>query len=172
MACQGGVVCAPVLLNINVHFSDLFSVFPTLKGDSGNNSIRLITISSRSVSTIAGGTVGYADGVGSLARFDRPLGVVIDPTGTFALVVRGAVSGVKHIALPSSHSPCLLCALHKCRQINLTAQSAASQYPPEMSLLLRVVKIPVGIPTESDHSQRLVTLLALRLIQRVHFHLL
>ena len=56
------------------------------------------------VSTLAGfaRVFGYADGVGSLARFYAPFGVSIDPTGTFALVVstyvrRGSLGALAHL---------------------------------------------------------------------------
>ena len=42
--------------------------------------------------TLAGsGSAGFLDGAGGSARFNQPLGVAIDPTGTFTLVaVRAA----------------------------------------------------------------------------------
>lgn len=53
--------------------------------DTGNHTIRKITISgiSVTVSTVAGtaGTVGSADGIGTAATFNAPAGVVIDRSG-------------------------------------------------------------------------------------------
>lgn len=46
----------------------------------GNNGI---------VTTIAGGTQGYADGTGTAARFNRPSGMVLDSTGTFYIADSG-----------------------------------------------------------------------------------
>jgi hypothetical protein len=42
------------------------------------------------VTTVAGsaGVTGSADGTGSIARFNHPQEAAIDPTGTFALIVR------------------------------------------------------------------------------------
>lgn len=50
--------------------------------DRGNNTIRKITPSG-TVSTLAGlaGTLGYEDGVGSAARFERPSGLAVDREG-------------------------------------------------------------------------------------------
>jgi hypothetical protein len=47
----------------------------------GCNCIRQIVISTRVVTTIAGGGVGFLDGLGSNARFDLPRGVVGDRRG-------------------------------------------------------------------------------------------
>ncbi len=51
-------------------------------GDEGNNTIRKITPGG-AVSTLAGsaGLAGSADGAGSAARFDHPLGVAVDSSG-------------------------------------------------------------------------------------------
>jgi hypothetical protein len=53
--------------------------------DTDNNCIRKISISSGSVSTLAGnGTRGFIDGVGNVARFSSPYGIKTD--GTFLFV--------------------------------------------------------------------------------------
>ncbi len=49
--------------------------------DTGNNAIRIIDLNADTVSTLAGGHPGTADGVGTLAEFNGPEGVALDPTG-------------------------------------------------------------------------------------------
>lgn len=63
--------------------------------DESNNVIRRISLPTGAVTTLVGfaGTPGSADGVGSAARFFQPTGVAVDPTGTFALVVRAGIGG-------------------------------------------------------------------------------
>ncbi|MDR2207855.1 MAG: SMP-30/gluconolactonase/LRE family protein, partial [Azoarcus sp.] len=48
--------------------------------DSHNNRIRKIT-SAGDVSTLAGGREGFADGIGSAAKFLHPKGIAIDAAG-------------------------------------------------------------------------------------------
>jgi sugar lactone lactonase YvrE len=55
--------------------------------DSGNNRIRRIAIPTWSVSTIAGSDrSGYADGIGSHAAFNQPMGVTLLPGGDILFV--------------------------------------------------------------------------------------
>ncbi len=49
--------------------------------DTQNSAIRRIDASTEAVTTVAGGTVGYADGLGAAAQFDEPMGVAMDATG-------------------------------------------------------------------------------------------
>ena len=49
--------------------------------DQNNHSIRKILITNGAVVTLAGGTPGYADGVGTAARFANPTGVAVDNNG-------------------------------------------------------------------------------------------
>ena len=58
--------------------------------DSGNHCIRAIDLESKTVSTIAGsGTAGHADGAGTQARFNRPLGIVV--SGNTLYVASGSL---------------------------------------------------------------------------------
>ncbi len=50
--------------------------------DFGNHRIRKIVISTGVVTTIAGLTVGFADGIGTLAKFNLPNGLCCDINGT------------------------------------------------------------------------------------------
>ena len=59
------------------------------QGDLGNNCIRRINVSTGLVTTFVGNlNIGHADGVGSSATFNSPSGVVVDETGSMAVVVR------------------------------------------------------------------------------------
>lgn len=57
--------------------------------DSANSAIRLITLDNR-VQTVAGGTYGTRDAVGTIAQFMTPWGIAIDPAGN--LFVTDAVA--------------------------------------------------------------------------------
>ena len=63
----------------------------TMQGDRSNHLIRLLVLSSGVVSTLAGqaGSPGSTNGIGTNARFNGPIGIALDATGTFAVVVRG-----------------------------------------------------------------------------------
>jgi DNA-binding beta-propeller fold protein YncE len=54
--------------------------------DFANNRIRFIDISSASVTTLAGSSIGNANGIGTNVKFSLPVGVDIAPNGDFALV--------------------------------------------------------------------------------------
>jgi hypothetical protein len=53
-------------------------------GDSGNNTIRRVDVTTGQVTTLAGmaGAFGSADGIGAAARFSRPYGLAYDGAGT------------------------------------------------------------------------------------------
>jgi DNA-binding beta-propeller fold protein YncE len=57
-----------------------------LVADFLNNRIRRVVIATGSVTTLVGSVDGYADGVGTQARFSQPCDVSVSPDGTFALV--------------------------------------------------------------------------------------
>jgi DNA-binding beta-propeller fold protein YncE len=60
-----------------------------VQADCGNHLIRLIDVSSATVTTLAGnaGITGYEDGVGSAASFNWPNNVAVNDAGTVAIVV-------------------------------------------------------------------------------------
>jgi sugar lactone lactonase YvrE len=49
--------------------------------DTNNNRIRVVNPTTGQVQTIAGGEEGFADGVGDIAKFDKPNGITIGPDG-------------------------------------------------------------------------------------------
>jgi sugar lactone lactonase YvrE len=53
-------------------------------GDNRNHRIRLVTPEGV-VTTLAGGTAGYLDGIGTAARFTNPYGVAVLPNGVIAV---------------------------------------------------------------------------------------
>ncbi len=58
-------------------------------GDAGNHRIRKIALLTGQVTTIAGGTRGFADGAGTAARFDYPSRLVYDGSGALYISDRG-----------------------------------------------------------------------------------
>ena len=58
-----------------------------IRQDRDNHRIRSIDIATGETTTLAGtGQQGYLNGDGASAKFDQPMGVAIDPSGTFAIV--------------------------------------------------------------------------------------
>lgn len=69
-------------IGIDISFDDSFA----LVADRDNNMIRKITISTAYVETITGRNKGAADGIGTFASFNQPLGVSISPDLLYALI--------------------------------------------------------------------------------------
>jgi sugar lactone lactonase YvrE len=67
--------------------------------DSGNNAIRKVAIASGGVTTLAGGTIGYADGTGAAAQFNDPCGITTD--GTSLYVADSTNNMVRKVAIAS-----------------------------------------------------------------------
>jgi DNA-binding beta-propeller fold protein YncE len=68
-----------------------------LVADWSNHRVRLLTIATGAVTTMAGSTSGYADGTGTLAKFNNPYAVAISPDGTFALVTEYGNQRVRRV---------------------------------------------------------------------------
>jgi DNA-binding beta-propeller fold protein YncE len=62
-----------------------------LIADKGNHRVRMVILSSKVVTTLAGkGGRGSTDGIGTLAKFDAPLAVAWSPDGQVAVVSSAA----------------------------------------------------------------------------------
>jgi DNA-binding beta-propeller fold protein YncE len=74
-----------------------------LVADSYNHAIRVISSTTRSVSTLAGvkGVSGSADGNGASARFNSPRGITVSPDGLFAFVSDTGNAAIRRVILSS-----------------------------------------------------------------------
>jgi DNA-binding beta-propeller fold protein YncE len=68
---------------------------------SGRCAIRQIDLATGTTTTLAGGTCGYADGVGSAARFQTPTGIAVTGDGTIAFVADQANQIIRRIDVAS-----------------------------------------------------------------------
>ena len=64
--------------------------------------VRRIVIATGVVTTLAGNGAGYADGVGTMAKFNQPRGVAISPDGSYALITDAVNLRVRRLDLNSS----------------------------------------------------------------------
>ena len=63
---------------------------PLPQADQYNHALRLVNVSTGLVTTLAGNSTqstGHADGAGTAASFDCPVGVSLNSAGTLAIVV-------------------------------------------------------------------------------------
>lgn len=68
--------------------------------DTGNNRIRKVRISDGQTWLVAGsGEAGYADGIGSAAKFNRPFGITIDSTGKYLYVADSNNNRIRKITI-------------------------------------------------------------------------
>ena len=67
--------------------------------DEYNHRIRKIVISTGAVSTFAGSTIGFADGIGTAAQFNRPQSICIDPAGLNLYVADGDNYRIRKIVI-------------------------------------------------------------------------
>lgn len=65
--------------------------------DFGNNRIRLVTYPGGVVTTLAGSTIGFLDGVGTAARFNGPSGVAVLPDGN---IVTSGNQRIRRVTYP------------------------------------------------------------------------
>ena len=100
---SGGVVTTPATggsgqrdgyLNSALYSNSIVGLSVTSTGliyisDTNNHTIRVMDIAGNSVTTLAGSpgsTLGFADGTGSAARFDTPIGLTVDSSGNVYVV--------------------------------------------------------------------------------------
>ena len=69
-----------------------------LVGDTWNHAIRAVTVPGAVVTTLAGlkGTCGYADGVGTNARFCAPSGLALSPDEKTLYIADGGLSAQRN----------------------------------------------------------------------------
>jgi DNA-binding beta-propeller fold protein YncE len=70
-----------------------------LVAEHDNNLIRQINISTASVTTFAGSSLGTLNGIGTTARFNKPVGITISPDGLYALVADHFADLIRHIII-------------------------------------------------------------------------
>ncbi len=64
--------------------------------------VRHIVIATGVVTTLAGNGAGYADGVGTLARFQQPRGIALSPDGSYALITDSWNNRVRRLDMVSN----------------------------------------------------------------------
>jgi DNA-binding beta-propeller fold protein YncE len=93
--------------------------------DTGNNAIRLINLTSGTVSTIAGnGGLGSADGVGAAARFAEPNGLAFDSTGNNLYISDFENQAIRELNLTTDAVTTVVGAGHQCGLADGPAASA------------------------------------------------
>ncbi|MFA6908587.1 MAG: hypothetical protein WC289_01745, partial [Patescibacteria group bacterium] len=71
--------------------------------DTGNNRVRKVRISDGQTSLVAGsGDAGFADGTGTAAKFNKPFGIAIDPTGKYLYVADTNNQRIRKIDIATS----------------------------------------------------------------------
>ncbi len=71
--------------------------------DTGNFRVRAIEISSRSVTTLAGSTAGFMDGLGVAASFRAPESIAIDPSGRYLFVADSTSNRVRLVDITNAN---------------------------------------------------------------------
>ena len=69
--------------------------------DQNNHRIRALAIASGTVSTIAGSTKGYKDGVGTAAQFDKPFDIAVSPDGNTLYITDQDNHRIRALAIAS-----------------------------------------------------------------------
>jgi DNA-binding beta-propeller fold protein YncE len=77
--------------------------------DHNNNAIRLLNTTAQAVSTLAGGSLGYEDGVRFGAKFRQPKGIAVAVNGSSVFVADSGNNLIRSVAVPSGENRCALC---------------------------------------------------------------
>ncbi len=64
---------------------------------TSSHRVRHVAIATGVVTTLAGNGSGYADGVGTLAKFNLPRGIALSPDGKYALIADGQNSRIRRV---------------------------------------------------------------------------
>jgi len=102
-----------------------------LVADSGNNRLRRVTPHG-TVSTVAGEERGFADGVGTVARFSTPRGIVMDGHGT--IYVSDFHNGCIRKVTPADWTVLTLCGNKEWGFADRAAAAARFQAPSGLAM--------------------------------------
>ncbi|MCA9387659.1 MAG: VCBS repeat-containing protein, partial [Candidatus Andersenbacteria bacterium] len=105
--------------------------------DTGNNRIRSVNLSTGATSLVAGsGEAGYADGVGSVAEFNKPVGLAISNDGTTLYVTDQNNDRIRKIVIAT-------------QSVTTLAGSGTRGYRDGLGTLA-VLSLPAHIETGAD----------------------
>ena len=108
--------------------------------DSYNNRVRSITISSRTVSTVAGGSSGFADGRGAGASFNGPSGVAYS-------------AGILYVTDINNH--CVRAIVVSTQEVSTIAGSGVAGFADGLNSLAKF-NLPIGIAIDQSGQQLFV----------------
>jgi DNA-binding beta-propeller fold protein YncE len=101
--------------------------------DYGNNRIRRFDLVSAGVTTIAGSSQGYRDGIGANALFYEPVSVSIDPSGAYALVAEFRNHRIRRIVI-STAQVTTLAGTGAASSVNGAAGQATFNWPTSVAI--------------------------------------
>ena len=117
------------------------------------------------MTTLAGGTTGYADGVGTTARFTNPYGLSVSPSGTFALVCDYTYKMVRHIDIGTGAVSTLAGKFNTAGNVDGVGSNARFGQPIDVALadhgrIAYVIDAQYGMVRRIDVGSRAVTTIA------------
>jgi hypothetical protein len=130
--------------SIDLSGDGLYALF----SDHMNHLIRRLTISTSSVTTIAGASAGSTNGVGTNARFYNPVGVSIAPDGVYALIGDNGNNLIRRIELsPSpSSSPTISPTFFTNSLPTFLPTTVSPTFSPNLPIL-ELTSVPSALPT-------------------------